>query len=369
MRIAFYAPLKPPTSPRPSGDRGMARALMAALELAGHEVTLASLFRSRDATGDADRQRRLRQLGERLAARYLARNATQRPDLWFTYHVYYKAPDWIGPLVSRALDIPYVVAEASHAPKRAGGNWAIGHAGAEAAIRTADRIVGINGANAPCVLPLLDDPARLTPLAPFLDTAAFTISRRKTPAIDGGPLLMAVAMMRAGDKLASYRVLADTLTTLADRPWRLEIVGDGPARAEIETLMAPLGPDRVRFLGQRAAGDMPALLAEADICVWPAINEAYGMALLEAQAAGLPVVAGDAGGVSEIVQHGVTGLLAAAGDADALAAALNSLLADPSRRDTMGRAAMDKAARQHSLETAARRLDDIIQSTGHRRAA
>lgn len=369
MQIAFYAPLKPPTSIRPSGDRGMARALMAALKQAGHEVTLASVFRSRDGAGDGDRQRRLRHLGERLASRYLARESVRRPDLWFTYHLYYKAPDWIGPLVSRALDIPYVIAEASHAPKRAGGAWSIGHEGAEAAIRAADRIVGINRANTPCVLPLLDDPARLIPLAPFLDTLPFATTRPATPATGDGPRLMSVAMMRPGDKLASYRVLADTLARLKDQPWRLEIIGDGPARPEIEALMAPLGPGRVQFLGARSAEDMPTQLARADIFVWPAINEAYGMALLEAQAAGVPVVAGDAGGVGEIVDHGATGLLAPEGDAAGLADALDSLLGDPARRDQMARAAIDKVARRHSLEFASRRLDDIIMSAGHRRAA
>ena len=135
MRIAFYAPLKPPTAPRPSGDRRMARALISALETAGHSVVLASIYRTRDGTGDIKRQRRLQNLGERLADRYVAQTPEGRPDLWFTYQVYYKAPDWIGPKVSAALDIPYVIAEASHAPKRAGGPWAVGHAGAEAAIR------------------------------------------------------------------------------------------------------------------------------------------------------------------------------------------------------------------------------------------
>ena len=56
------------------------------------------------------------------------------PSLWFTYHVYYKAPDWLGPAVSAALGIPYVIAEASYAEKRAGGPWAIGHEAAAEAI-------------------------------------------------------------------------------------------------------------------------------------------------------------------------------------------------------------------------------------------
>lgn len=372
MRIAFYAPMKPPTADRPSGDRRMARALISALGHAGHDVTLASQFRSRDAEGNPERQKRLRQLGGRLADRLIGRYETAHkpdaPDLWFTYHLYYKAPDWIGPVVSRALQIPYIVAEASHAPKRAGGPWSVGHDGALAAIRAADRVIGINSANAPCILPLLDDPGRLIPLAPFLDTAPYSAAANVPPA-KRDPVLMTVAMMRDGDKAASYRALADSLSRLENRPWQLEIVGDGPARPEIEALMARFEPSRVRFLGQKTAEEMPPLLAQADIFVWPAINEAYGMALLEAQAAGIPVVAGNAGGVSEIVKDGVTGLLAPEGDVEALAASLGRLLADPDQRAKMGQAAFHKVAQHHSLETASRRLDGIIRSAHHRRAA
>src|SRR5215468_5087293 len=101
MRIAFYAPLKPPTHPVPSGDRRVARLLMAAFGRANHRVELASRFRSRDGVGDPVRQQALAELGHhlarRLARQYQARPPAERPELWFTYHVYYKAPDWLGP--------------------------------------------------------------------------------------------------------------------------------------------------------------------------------------------------------------------------------------------------------------------------------
>ena len=137
MRIAFYAPLKPPTHVTPSGDRRVAGLLMDALERVADHVELVSTFRSFDADGDAARQEALRAQGqalaERLVAQWRAGPAALRPDLWFTYHVYYKAPDWLGPAVSAALGIPYVIAEASYAQKRASGPWAIGHeAAAEA---------------------------------------------------------------------------------------------------------------------------------------------------------------------------------------------------------------------------------------------
>ena len=71
-----------------------------------------------------------------------------------------RPPDWLGPAVSAALDILYIVAEASYAPKRDGGAWDLGHRAAGDAIRRADAVVGLKSHNAPCILPLLDDPAK-----------------------------------------------------------------------------------------------------------------------------------------------------------------------------------------------------------------
>ena len=83
MKIAFYAPLKPPDHPVPSGDRNIARALMQALAAAGHGVVLASRLRSLDSRGDESRQRRLHALGDRLAARLAERLARdRRPDAY-----------------------------------------------------------------------------------------------------------------------------------------------------------------------------------------------------------------------------------------------------------------------------------------------
>src|SRR3546814_17999674 len=68
-------------------------------------------------------------------------------------------------------------------------------------------------------------------------------------------------------------------------------------------------PERVRFLGLVQPEVMPALYAACDVLVWPAVNEAFGMVLLEAQAAGIPVVAGRSPGVANVVAEGVTGHL------------------------------------------------------------
>ncbi len=374
MRIAFYAPMKAPTDPVPSGDRHMARMLMAALRLAGHEVTLASKFKSRDGAGDAAVQQGLKTKGlaaaKRLISRYRAKPEDQRPQVWLTYHLYHRAPDWIGPAVCDALGIPYLAAEASFAPKQAGGRWALGHEAVEAALRRADGVIHLNSRDAICVEPLLKPGAASVQIRPFLETVPFATAaagraahrkalseRFDIPA--GTPIMLAVGMMRQGDKLESYRVLGRALASLAGRPWHLVVAGEGPAESDVRAALAPLG-GRVSYAGFVTERDIPALYAGADLYVWPAVREAYGMAILEAQSAGLPVVAGGAGGVPDIVRDGNTGLVIAEGDEAAFAAAVVALLDDANRRKEMGLRALALAAGEHTLAAAARALHNAL---------
>jgi glycosyltransferase involved in cell wall biosynthesis len=383
MRIAFYAPLKAPESPVPSGDRRIARLLIKALELGGHEVELLSRFRSFEGGGDRTRMERLGTLGQKLAARCIRRieamPTDRRPHAVFTYHVYDKAPDWIGPAVSQAFSIPYLICEASLNPARAKGAKATGYAAARAAVAAADAIVELNPADRPGVEAELKPGAGIWPLPPFIDTE----EPAGPPAVDkqqGGedttrlreslarahglntavPWLLTVAMMREGDKLESYRILAEALARLSDRPWQLLVAGDGAARTTVEDAFRTLGPERIRFLGQHQGDALSMLNRSCDIFVWPAVNEALGMAILEAQAAAMPVVAGDHGAIDEIVSDGITGLLVPERDAARFADALKSLLDDPGRTHALGRAAREKVQRDHGIAGAARLLDRAL---------
>ncbi|GJD62962.1 glycosyltransferase family 4 protein [Methylobacterium frigidaeris] len=347
-RIAFYAPLKAPDHPVPSGERTMARLFLRALAAAGFAPEVASSLRTRDP--DGSRHPILREEALRQAARLVTAYRADPPALWFTYHVYYKAPDWIGPAVSRVLGIPYVVAEGSRAPKRAAGPHALGHAGAEAALDAADLVLVMNRRDRPALETARPGRQLLADLPPFLDPADWPLPEAgRAP----GPLrLLTVAMMREGDKLASYRLLAEALAQLGDRPWILDVAGDGPAAAEVAALLAPFGP-RVRQHGTLAPAGLSALYAAADLLVWPAVNEAYCVALLEAQAHGCPVVAGGYGGVPDVVRDRVTGRVAPPGDAAALAAAIRDLAAAPERLAAMRGAALAFAREERGLMASA----------------
>jgi len=357
MRIAFYAPMKAPGHPTPSGDRTVARLLIRALETMGHDVRVASGFRAYDGTGDAARQERLARRGAAIAERLIETWRADPPDLWLTYHLYHKAPDHLGPRVTDALGLPYLVAEPSVAMKRKTGPWAPGFAAAAKALRRADAMLAMTQEDAQGLADLGLDRARIFPLPPFLDTRPYRAgdragARRRLAAryhLDPDAVwLVAVAMMRPGDKMASYERLAAALDLVPRAGWTLVVAGDGPCRARVEALFA----GRAVFTGALREASLPALYRASDLFVWPAVNEAYGMALLAAQAAGLPVVAGRERGVPEIVTDGETGLLTPPGDDQAFAAAVASLLADPERRRRMAEAARQRVAERHSLRAA-----------------
>jgi glycosyltransferase involved in cell wall biosynthesis len=364
--VAFYAPLKSPHHPSPSGDRTMARLLMKALAAAGFAPNLASTLRTFDGAGQRDLQERLRAQGAAEASDLIAAFANapsgQKPRLWFTYHLYYKAPDWIGPQVAATLGIPYVVAEGSRAGKRADGPWALGHAGAEAGIDSADTVFVMTGADREALQRARPDGQQLIDLPPFIDLGEWPPSARSGPPcrVESRFRFLTVAMMRRGDKLASYTILAKALARLGRDGWILDIVGDGEARPAVERLLSPFG-ERVRFHGQvEDRARLAELYSDADLFLWPAVNEAYGMALLEAQAYGCPVIAGAYGGVASVMRDGETGFLTPPGDAAGFAAAVRMLLDQPARRLALREAARRFVTEERDLPQAAGRLRSAL---------
>lgn len=359
--VAFYAPLKSPNHPAPSGDRTMARLLLRALEAAGFAPEPASELRSHEPAGDEARQRAIEAEGRREADRLIAaissRPEASRPRAWFTYHGYYKAPDHLGPRVSEALGIPYAVAEGSRAGKRAGGAWAFAHACAEAGLDRADLLFVMTANDREALERAARPGQRLVDLPPFEEAGPAVVRPERA----GPPRLLAVAMMRPGDKVASYRLLAEALALIWDAAWMLDVVGDGPERTAVEDAFRELR-QRVAFHGALAAEALGRLYAAADLMVWPAVNEAYGMVLLEAQAAGCPVVAGGYGGVRDALRDGVTGVVTPPGDAAAFAEAVADLLADPARRGAMGLAARRFIVEERSLSHAAAILREALNT-------
>ncbi|HEY3443685.1 MAG TPA: glycosyltransferase family 4 protein [Paludibaculum sp.] len=148
------------------------------------------------------------------------------------------------------------------------------------------------------------------------------------------------------DDPKDHRTLLEALATLRALNWSLDLVGDGPRQQEMQSLARTLGlGERVQFHGYLA--DPSGLLAQAQVFALSSRSEAFPRSILEAMRAGLPVVATDVGGVGEAVTPEVTGLLAPAGDAPALAPALRRLVESAPLRRSMGDAA--RAAYERSF--------------------
>jgi len=136
------------------------------------------------------------------------------------------------------------------------------------------------------------------------------------------------------------RTLVDALGSIERREWRLLVVGSGPDREEVERRVREYGlSQQVRFLGQLPPGDVRRLLPAGDMLALPSRWEGLPYVILEAMAAGLPVLSTPVYGIPEAVVQGETGLLTPPGDAGALAVSLETLLADPALRVRMGRGA------------------------------
>ena len=345
MTIAFYTPMKPPDHPVPSGDRTMARALLAALEGAGlGEVHLASRLRSRDGAGDAAAQDRIFEAAEREIERL---SAGPRPDLWLTYHTYYKAPDLLGPRLSRHWNIPYAVIEGTRASKRLQGPYARFAKAAEAACDAADVIFYLTEYDRVALERDRVSGQRISRLRPFL--AMESLPSWQPRAQSDTFRLLACAMFRHGDKLASYRTLATALALVRSPAWSLKIIGDGPVRGEIEALFSEFA-GRVTFLGALDQDGVADQFRDGDLLVWPGVGEAFGMVYLEAQAQGCPVLAEDRQGVRDVVRDG--GWLIPADNPSAYAKAIDALAADLDGRLAAGHKGRDRIAAEHLLPAA-----------------
>jgi glycosyltransferase involved in cell wall biosynthesis len=164
--------------------------------------------------------------------------------------------------------------------------------------------------------------------------------------LDGSPprVIMVGRLAAPKDPVTLVRALAGVRRA----PFTATIVGDGPDRPAVEAEIRAAGLEGVvELAGERH--DVPRLLADADVCVLSSRSEGAPLSVLEAMAAGLPVVASAVGGVPEIVADGDTGLLVPPGDAAALAAALERLLADAALRRRLGAAGRERVRERFDL--------------------
>ncbi len=212
------------------------------------------------------------------------------------------------------------------------------------------------------------DPAHITVIRNGIDVARFrgVESRRAARALlgirDEAPLIAVFARLNPLKGLEFF-LEAAALLSGQFKDARFLIVGDSISREyrdELEGKAKALGlGTRVFFTGFRT--DIPELLGEVSVLVLPSLAEGLSNVILEGMAAGVPVVATRVGGNPEIVEDGVSGLLVPPRDASALAEAIGSLIADPGRREAMGRAGQKLAIERFSLEATVAQTEELYE--------
>lgn len=245
----------------------------------------------------------------------------------------------------------------------------IGHKALErAVIPRADKVLAISQAVAGCLerrnpglrdrIAILPNTVRVKNFEVPAGTDKASLQKRLFPW--SGPVAGYVGRLDEPKKGLSVFLRAAALVLKSQPDARFVIMGEGAAESSLRALHAALRlGDRCVFLPPRL--EVAPVYHALDFFVLPSLWEGFGIALLEAMAAGLPVAASRVGGIPEVVEDGRTGLLAPPGDAEALAAVLSELFAHPARREDLGRAGLERVREKFSLEKNIAQLETIYR--------
>jgi len=292
----------------------------------------------------------------------------ERPDI---IHAFLGVANLASSLAGRLVGVPVIVWSYRDVEVwKTRAHWLVDRAGA----RWAGAITCCSEAVRQFVLARLNGPAsKVVTIHNGVDLEAFraprVASRSELSLPDGGCVIGTVT--RLDEPKKGLTVLLRALAVLAKRdglpPWQCLLVGDGPARERLEALAAELGlSGRVVFAGMRR--DVVRVLPVMDLFVCPSLYEGFGIAIVEAMAAGRPVIASAVGGIPEIIVHQETGLLVPPGDATALADAMAALLTSSGQARQMGARGRERAEKIFSITTTVERHQQLYDTLSVRAA-
>lgn len=350
-----------------SGSEGHLLALLPALRAAGIDARFLGL----DVPG-SDAPRFYERLGElgvphsrvrcghdvspRLARDVIRAVRTERPDLLHTHLVH---ADVYGSIAASATRTPLVSSRHNDDRYLLGPFRHVDRAFA----RRARKLIAISDSVRLFLEAAGHDPAKLTTIHYGLDElpaepSVPTPEQAGIPA--GAPLAVAVGrLIEQKDHATLLRAFAEVHATVPEA--RLAILGSGPLEQETRALVAQLGLDGVISLpGRTAIGNW---LERADVFVHTSRWEGFGIVLLEAMLASLPIVATSVSAVPEVVADGETGVLVAEGDAAGVAAGLRELLEDPERARRLGAAGFDRARTEFSVRRMTEQTIDVYRQS------
>lgn len=372
MKIAYYMPFKPMGHPNPSGDLVIGTELYEHLQGKEHAIELVSRLRCRWIYYRPFELLRL----IREKSRVLSHCQTSRPDLWLSYHSYYKAPDLLGSSCSRKLDIPYAIFQGIYSTKRRRRLTTLpGFLLNRRVLLSADHVFANKKGDYANLRRLVPEP-RLSYIAPGIHPQFFVFAEdwrknlRQRWRVGGETVIMTAAMMRPGVKTAGLTQVIESCAELrrSGLPLRLIIAGDGSCRRQLEEKAAELLAGKTLFLGKIPRREMFRYYSAADFFAFPGIEESLGMVYLEAQSCNLPVVACRDWGAAEAVVHGQTGLLSPAVHRESFTADMRNLIEHPELRRTLAGAAGSHVRLCHDLDRNYNRMEKkLLELTGRRR--
>jgi glycosyltransferase involved in cell wall biosynthesis len=353
MKILYYMPFKPLGHNNPSGDLIIGTELFDFLENKGAQIELASKFRCRWIY----LKPYLWPLLFIETFRVLWVCLTKKPDLWLTYHSYYKAPDVIGPFCCRVLGIPYVIFQGIYSTKRRKKmkTW-LGFYLNRMALRSAACVFANKKPDYTNLTRLLShEKIRYIPPGINPEEFRFNENARQTKRAELGAgervVVMTAAMFRPGVKTQGIFQVISSCRQLKEKGHDLLLIiaGDGSQKESIQKKAISELVDNAVFLGKLPRQHMKDYYSAADVFAFPGIEESLGMVFLEAQACGLPVVACQDWGAKEAVLGGETGFLSKAADTPLFTNNIEKLITDEGLRKKMGKAASEHVRRHHDL--------------------
>lgn len=353
QKIAYYMPFKPLGHPNPSGDLVTGTEIHDHLNQHDFDCRLISSLRCRWLYYRPHLWPQLIRERHRLTTH----NNRFQPDLWLTYHSYYKAPDLLGPYCSSRLNIPYIIFQGIYSTKRRKNIKTIVGFYLNKWTLLKSNLVFTNKKKDEKNLLRILPASRICYIAPGIHSRHFSFcekSRKKQRAqwgVGDDPVILTAAMFRPGVKTEGLLKVLESCGALANngKRFRLVIAGDGRCKKELAAAAEKLVPGMVTFCGKIPRNEMYRLYSAADIFAFPGIEESLGMVYLEAQSCGLPVIAyGDWGG-REAVVHNKTGLLSPAERPGDFSQNINTLITNRTLRHQMGKHAAQHIRDNHEL--------------------
>lgn len=364
MKIAYYMPFKPLGHPNPSGDLIIGTELFEHFHSNHHDINLISEFRSRWLYHKPH-------LWPGLIREYLRINhhlQTQRPQLWLTYHSYYKAPDMLGPYCSKALLIPYVIFQGIYSTKQRRKLKTLPGFLLNRHALQAAQMVFTNKRQDEKNLKRLLPHEKITFIPPGIKLQEFQFSPaarrelREQWQVQDKTVIMSAAMFRPGVKTQGILTVIDACQQLlkAGRNIQLVIAGAGSSAAMLKNIAAEKLGEAVLFLGKLERVELHRYYSAADLFVFPGIDESLGMVYLEAQSCRLPVIAFEDWGASTAVIHNQTGLLSPAKDPEQFIKNIDTLVHHQQLRESMATNAQAHIRLNHDLEKNYSIISDIL---------